>query len=159
MTLKIANSQIEMIVFDFDGVMTDNRVITFSDGREAVICSRSDGYGIALLKKEGFKMLVVSSETNSVVSERCKKLGINCQQAVIDKGKFLEQEAFTKGFTLDNIIFVGNDLNDLPAMELVGFSVCVADSHPEILKTADLVLKSKGGDGAVREFADLILRN
>lgn len=148
---------LDLLVFDFDGVMTDNQVIVFSDGSEAVKCNRSDGLGISLLKQSGIKMIVVSTETNPVVEARCKKLEIECFQGVKEKSEFLKNEVKKGGLSLENTIFVGNDVNDMSAMETVGYSVGVADSHPDIIEKADMVLNSKGGQGAVRELADLIL--
>ncbi len=158
MNAKKMPTPVDLIVFDFDGVMTDNQVIVFSDGSEAVKCNRSDGLGISMLKKSGIKMLVISTEVNDVVRERCKKLGLPCHNGVENKIAVLKKEAERMGVLLENTIFVGNDVNDLPAMNSVGYSVAVADSHKNVLKEADLILTEKGGKGAVRELADMILR-
>lgn len=149
---------IDLLVFDFDGVMTDNRVLVFEDGQEAVMCNRSDGLGIDMLKKSGVRVIVVSTEKNRVVAARCNKLGIEYHQGVDDKSEVVKSEAIKYGGTLEKTIYVGNDVNDLPAIEIVGYSIGVADSHHEILKNVDLILNSKGGNGAVREVADLILK-
>lgn len=148
---------LDLLVFDFDGVITDNRVLITSDGKEAVLCSRSDGLGISLLKQNGVRMIVVSTETNPIVEARCKKLEIECFQGVKEKSEFLKNEVKKRGLSLENTIFVGNDVNDMSAMEIVGYSVGVADSHPDIIEKADMILSSRGGQGAVRELADLIL--
>lgn len=155
--MKKFPSNIDLLIFDFDGVMTDNRVLVFDDGQEAVMCNRSDGLGIDMLKKSGVRVIVVSTEKNRVVAARCNKLGIDYHHGVDDKSEIVKKEALKNGGTLEQTVYVGNDVNDLPAIEIVGYSIGVADSHPKILKKVDLILNSKGGNGAVREVADLIL--
>ncbi len=102
-------------------------------------------------------MIVVSTEKNNVVAARCNKLGIEYHHSVDDKSEVVKNEAIKNGGTLEKTVYVGNDVNDLPAIEIVGYSIGVADSHPKVLKKVDLILNSKGGNGAVREVADLIL--
>ena len=149
---------IALVVFDFDGVFTDNRVWVTQDGLEAVACHRGDGMGLALLRARGIEAAVLSSESNPVVMARCQKLGLHCQQGLEDKGTALRLLAKETGVDLKNTIYLGNDVNDLECMRLAGFGVAVADSHPENLAQADLVLGERGGYGAVRELCDLILR-
>ncbi len=148
---------VKVLFLDFDGVMTDNRVWTDQDGRETVAASRGDGYGIQLLKKAGVETVVISKEKNPVVAARCRKLGIEYQQGIDDKTGILKREQAKRGVDPAETIFVGNDLNDLPAFPLVGWGVAVADAEPEVLRRADFVLSKKGGHGAVREICDLIL--
>jgi N-acylneuraminate cytidylyltransferase len=148
---------IRLVVLDFDGVLTDNRVFVLEDGREAVRCSRSDGMGVERLKQRGIKVIVLSKETNPVVTARCNKLGITCYQGIGDKAALFETLVFEQGATLDQVIYVGNDVNDLDCMRLSHSGVAVADAHPDILRAADWVLSKPGGDGAVRELSDLII--
>ena len=148
---------VKALFLDFDGVMTDNRVWTDQDGRETVAASRADGYGIVLLKKAGVDVVVISKEKNPVVAARCRKLGIEYQQGIDDKTDILKREQAKRGVDPAETIFVGNDLNDLPAFPLVGWGVAVADAEPEVLRKADFVLSKNGGHGAVREICDLIL--
>jgi YrbI family 3-deoxy-D-manno-octulosonate 8-phosphate phosphatase len=148
---------VQALVMDFDGVFTDNRVIVFQDGREAVICNRSDGWGIAQLRKSGLPMLILSTETNPVVQARADKLSIPCVHGIQDKGRALQAWLSSKDLDPDNIVYVGNDLNDLPCLELVGCPVAVADAHPRVIQQATLVLEHVGGDGALREICELIL--
>lgn len=155
--MKLNYDDIDLLIFDFDGVMTDNRVIVFDDGKEAVVCNRSDGLGIDMLRKKGVRVVVVSTEMNKVVAARSKKLGMECYQGVADKSEVVRRESLKNGKSLERTVYVGNDVNDLPAIEIVGYSIAVADSHPDILDKVDLVLNSSGGNGAVREVADLIL--
>jgi YrbI family 3-deoxy-D-manno-octulosonate 8-phosphate phosphatase len=147
----------QLVVFDFDGVHTDNRVVVFDDGREAVLCDRGDGMGISHLAKLKVNMLVLSTETNPVVKARCAKLKLECIHGSQDKASSLKAYCAAHNLRLDRTIFVGNDVNDLECMRTVGFAVAVADSHPNVLAQADLVLTHRGGFGAVREFCDLIL--
>lgn len=148
---------VKALFLDFDGVMTDNRVWTDQDGRETVAASRGDGFGILMLKKTGVNVTVISKERNPVVAARCKKLGIPYQQGIDDKTGILKREQAKLGVDPAETIFVGNDLNDLPAFPLVGWGVAVADAEPEVLRQADFVLSKNGGHGAVREICDLIL--
>lgn len=148
---------IELIVLDFDGVLTDNRVWVDQNGLERVAAHRGDGMGISRLKKAGFEIIVLSTETNPVVAARCEKLNIPVHQGIDEKGAALRTLLEERKVNPENVIYVGNDVNDLPCFPIVGCSVAVADSHPDILSHVDLVLKNKGGHGAVRELSDLIL--
>jgi len=145
------------IVFDFDGVLTDNLVLTFQDGTEAVSCSRSDGMGIEMLREAGIPMVVISKERNPVTTARCTKLGLEVAQGVEDKVSVMTSWLAQQQLDPKLTIYVGNDVNDLPCMRLVGCSVAVADSHPAVLAEADIVLPERGGNGAVRYLADTIL--
>lgn len=145
------------VVFDFDGVFTDNGVWTTQDGHESVRCDRSDGLGIGLLLRAGVPALVLSKERNPVVAARCAKLGIECRQGIDDKLPALRAWAREHGTDLDGLVYVGNDLNDVPCLEAVGLGVAVADAWPVALKAARLRLTRSGGAGAVRELCDLVL--
>lgn len=151
-------SAIKLLVLDFDGVMTDNRVLVDQDGREAVFCHRGDGYGIGLLKKAGIEVVVISMEPNPVVAARCRKLNIECILNCDDKLKALQQIAIARGLKPQNIAFVGNDINDLKCLQWVSLPVAVADAEPEVLEEAVYVTKRPGGFGAVREVAKRILK-
>jgi len=148
---------VELVVFDFDGVFTDNKVHVDETGRETVVCDRRDGLGIDHLRERGIPMLILSKERNSVVAARGRKLKIEVAAGCDDKATYLEKRLGREGIDPARVVYVGNDVNDLEAMGVVGFSAAPADSHPKVLKRADLVLSSRGGDGAVRELCDLIL--
>lgn len=152
-------SGIRVLILDFDGVMTDNRVMVMEDGREGVFCNRSDGLGIGMLRKQGFPIVVISTETNPVVSARCKKLKIPCTQGHEDKLAALKTVLEERGFSLAETAYLGNDVNDLPCLRVVGLPMAVADSYPEILAVAKLVTQRPGGYGAVREVTDMFLRH
>jgi YrbI family 3-deoxy-D-manno-octulosonate 8-phosphate phosphatase len=145
------------VVFDFDGVMTDNRVLTSQDGGEQVACDRSDGLGLSGLRKAGIRLQVISTEENPVVAARCAKLKIPCIQGVENKAHRLAQWLAEEGIDPARSIYVGNDRNDAGCMELVGCPVAVADAYPEASQRALIVLEREGGKGAVRELCDLIL--
>lgn len=149
--------RLELVVFDFDGVMTDNAALVDEHGRESVRVSRADGWGIARLRDAGMPMLVLSTEENAVVAARCAKLGLECVQGVRDKASALADLLAERAIDAARVAFVGNDVNDLGCLELVGFPVAVADAHPDLLARAVLVLPRDGGDGAVRAFCDLAL--
>lgn len=148
---------VEMLAFDFDGVMTDNRVLVFEDGREAVLCNRGDGMGLEMLAKAGVPLAVISKERNPVVGARCEKLKIPCLQGVEDKLTELTRIAAERGLPLAKVAFMGNDVNDLACMRAVGVAIAPEDSHPEALQAADIVTSAPGGFGAVREVCDLLL--
>ncbi|CAB4937537.1 MAG: HAD hydrolase family protein [Actinobacteria bacterium] len=148
---------VSAIVFDFDGVFTDNRVLTLQDGTEAVFCSRSDGMGIEMLRGVGMPMVVISKERNPVTTARCNKLGLEVVQGVDDKVPAMTAWLAERNLDLANTMYVGNDVNDLPCMRLVGCAVAVADAHHAVLAEADVVLPERGGNGALRFLADAIL--
>ena len=152
---ELAN--IRLLVLDFDGVLTDNRVWVFEDGREAVACNRSDGLGLSLLKRGHIDVIVLSTETNPVVSARCQKLGLDCFQGLQDKAVVLQDLVAERGLDMSQVAYVGNDVNDLECLHLAGYSIVVADAHPTMFDEADLVLNKKGGQGAVRELCDMLL--
>jgi YrbI family 3-deoxy-D-manno-octulosonate 8-phosphate phosphatase len=150
---------IKLLVMDFDGVLTDNRVWVNQDGVESVAANRSDSYGLGLLRVAGIESLVISKEINPVVAARCNKMKVPYLQGIDDKETALQKHLAENGMDAANVVFVGNDVNDLPAFRVVGWSVAVADALPEVLREADYILSSPGGHGAVRELCDLILNN
>lgn len=149
--------QVLLLVLDFDGVMTDDRVWVDESGRELTACHRGDGWGIARVRDAGVEVVVVSAERNAVVAARCEKLQVRCYQGLRDKGAVLRQLRAERSLPAQRVVFVGNDVNDLDCMRLAGCGVAVADAHPLVLEQADWILGSRGGHGAVREVCDLIL--
>lgn len=156
-TLLIRLREIHMLVLDFDGVLTDNRVLVLQDGTEGVFCSRSDGLGIDRIKQIDVPVIVISTEVNPVVSARCKKLKIDCIQGCSDKLAALIEESKKRSVPLANIAYLGNDVNDLECMQAVGFAACVRDAYPQLHSCAHYVTERTGGHGAVRELCDLII--
>ncbi len=147
---------ISFVVFDFDGVFTDNRVFVFEDGREAVACSRFDGLGLDLVRRLDIGMCIVSTETNPVVSARAKKLKIECHQGVENKKLKVQALLAAKKIEPTQLAYLGNDINDSEALEVAGLKVVVSDAWPAVMKAADVVLSRKGGEGAVREFCEML---
>jgi YrbI family 3-deoxy-D-manno-octulosonate 8-phosphate phosphatase len=152
---KKAIRQIRLVAFDFDGVFTDNMVYVLQDGSEAVRCNRSDGIGLQKLKKMGIKTVIISTESNPVVSARAQKLKMRCIQNCEDKGQTLKNVTRELGISLDEVAFVGNDINDRACLTCVGLAVVVQDAHPDVIPLATYQLNNSGGRGAVRELCDL----
>jgi YrbI family 3-deoxy-D-manno-octulosonate 8-phosphate phosphatase len=148
---------VQLVVFDFDGVMTDNKVIVSEDGDEAVVADRGDGWGIARLRDASVPMAVLSTEEHPVVAARCRKLQIECHQGLADKAAYLRELLADRELDPEAVVYAGNDVNDLEAMRVVGWPVAVADAHPDVLAVARIVLTRPGGRGAVRELCDGLL--
>jgi YrbI family 3-deoxy-D-manno-octulosonate 8-phosphate phosphatase len=153
--------EVKLLVLDFDGVITDNRVWTDEEGREMVSALRSDSLRVRALKDAGVGVFILSSEINPVVAARARKMGAESLQGVgvHEKGRELRGLLEARRIDPASVVYVGNDLNDLPCFEIAGWSVAVADAFPEVLRVADYVTSRPGGAGAVREVCDLILRN
>jgi YrbI family 3-deoxy-D-manno-octulosonate 8-phosphate phosphatase len=150
--------RVRAVVFDFDGVFTDNKVHLSESGQETVVCDRSDGAGIAMLRAAGVAPVVISAEVNPVVKRRCEKLQIPCLHGIGDKWQALRNWLEVNAMEAADIVYVGNDTNDLACLRLAGCGVVVADAHPDVLPAARVVLDSPGGRGAVREVCDLVIR-
>ncbi|MFZ4439034.1 MAG: Gfo/Idh/MocA family protein [Syntrophales bacterium] len=149
---------VSAVVFDFDGVMTDNRAWIDGQGHEQVAVNRSDGLGLATLQRESnIKILVMSTETSATVSARCQKLGIPFMQGISDKANALKNWMQERAIDPSQVVYVGNDINDLPCFSIVGCAIAPADAHHEVLGRADIVLIKQGGQGAVREICDLLV--
>ncbi len=153
--------KIDLIICDFDGVLTDNRVWVDQDGRESVAAFRSDSLRVKELRSIGIEVMILSSEPNPVVRARAKKMGVESIHGIgiNDKGRVMRDVLAQKKVQAANVIYIGNDINDLPCFEVAGWSVAVADAFPEVLRAADHVLVRTGGHGALRELCDLLLKN
>jgi N-acylneuraminate cytidylyltransferase len=151
--------KVELVVFDFDGVMTDNRVWVDADGRELVSANRGDGWGVARLKETGVQVVVLSRETDPVVAARCRKLGIEAIQGIKDKEKTLRELMESRGIDANKTIYLGNDVNDVVCFPLVACALVVEDAHPDAKARADITLTKRGGQGAVRELCDILIKN
>jgi YrbI family 3-deoxy-D-manno-octulosonate 8-phosphate phosphatase len=152
--------KIKLVVTDFDGVLTDGRVWIDENGRETVAATRSDSMRIKQLRERGIEVMILSSEVNPVVSARAKKMNIDAihGMGLNEKGDALKKFLAEKNIDASQVVYLGNDFNDLPCYEIAGWSVAVADAYPEVLRAADHVLKTNGGFGALRELSDLILK-
>jgi len=149
---------VKLVVFDFDGVMTDNRVWVDADGHEFIAAYRSDSVGLHALRDAGIDSVVLSTETDRAVEARCRKIGIDVMQGVKDKAERLTNFLAERGIDPAQVVYIGNDINDLPCFPLVGCAVAVADAMPDVLHAADLVLTQSGGFGAVREICERIVK-
>jgi len=149
-------ASVRLLVFDFDGVFTDNMVYVSEEGVESVRCWRGDGLGLSRLREVQVESMIVSTEVNPVVSARARKLRIACMQGVPDKAAALRAACLERAVPLECAGFVGNDINDIPAFEIAGLPICVADAHPEVDSYALYRTKLPGGHGAVREVCDMV---
>jgi len=152
-------NNIKLIVYDFDGVMTNNKVYVDQNGNETVQVNRADGLGISEIKKLGIEQIIISTETNPVVSTRANKLGINCLQGIENKKAALIEYCKNNNFDLQNVAYVGNDINDKEVMEIAGTTYCPSDAHKSIQIISDYILNTKGGDGVIRELLDIRTNN
>jgi N-acylneuraminate cytidylyltransferase len=153
--------KIDMIICDFDGVLTDNRVWVDQHGTEFVAAFRSDSMRVKELRAIGIEVMIISSEPNRVVEARAKKMGVEAIHGVgiYDKGRVLREVLERKNLKAENVVYIGNDLNDLACFEVAGWAVAVADAYPEVLRVADFVLTKTGGHGALRELCNILLKN
>jgi 3-deoxy-D-manno-octulosonate 8-phosphate phosphatase (KDO 8-P phosphatase) len=146
--------RVRFAFFDFDGVFTDNRVWVSEQGDELLAFSRSDGLGLRRLDEVGVGYLIVSMEQNPIVGARARKLRADCVQGVDDKLSVVRERSEAAGVALEQVAFVGNDINDAECLGAVGVPVVPADAWPEVVPLARWVLSRHGGAGCVREFCD-----
>ena len=157
MLKKILLDEIDVFIFDFDGVLTNNLVHLDESGKEWVTCSRADGLAFDVLHKLKKPVFILSTERNPVVTARAKKLKVPVIQGITNKVNAFISLLETKGFDLNRVLYVGNDLNDYGVMQMCGYAICPADAHPRIKELAIVVLLSSGGTGVVRELLEDIL--
>jgi len=148
---------IDAFIFDFDGVLTNNLVHLDQNGKESVSCSRADGLAFDVLRKLDKPVFILSTENNPVVTMRARKLKIPVVQGVDNKVEAIKKLVNKNSYNLKNILYVGNDLNDYLVMQLCGYTICPADSHSKIKEISDVVLKTNGGNGVVRELLEDLL--
>jgi N-acylneuraminate cytidylyltransferase len=151
---KLSNSKIPKILFtDFDGCLTDDRVWLNQEGEEFVAANRKDGLAIKRLKNLGIQVVIASTETNKVVLARGNKMGVEVLQGLADKAEAIEQCLKQKNLSWSDVWYIGNDVNDLEAIERAYLSICPADAVKKVRKTVDIVLKTNGGRGILSEIA------
>ena len=154
--MKISLDNIDVFVFDFDGVLTNNLVQIDENGKESVSCSRADGLAFDVLRKLNKSVYILSTEKNPVVLARAKKLKVKVLQGIKNKADTLSILSESKEYDLSRILYVGNDLNDFHAMKICGYSACPIDSHIKIKELSNIVLHTRGGEGVVRELLEEI---
>lgn len=156
--MKEALSKIRCLILDVDGTMTDGGVYLDSEGTEMKKFSIRDGAGILLLREAGVLPVILTGRESLCVTLRARELGIQqVYQGVKDKKEFLERFQKEQNLFRQETAYLGDDLNDLAAMSLAGISACPSDAATGVLSRCSLVLKARGGEGAVREFAELVL--
>jgi 3-deoxy-D-manno-octulosonate 8-phosphate phosphatase (KDO 8-P phosphatase) len=146
--------KIKLIVLDFDGVLTNNKVYINEHGEEFVSCSRGDGIAFDALRKLQIETIILSTESNKVVSSRAKKLQVEAIQNIANKRDKLLEIIEQRQLNKDEVIFVGNDVNDIDAMTMCDISFCPSDSHYLVKNTARIVLDAKGGNEIMREIIE-----
>jgi YrbI family 3-deoxy-D-manno-octulosonate 8-phosphate phosphatase len=150
--------KLEMLVMDFDGVLTDDRVWVDESGHEMIAARRGDALGLRMFReKTSVKVFVLSREANPVVAARCRKMNIPYRQGVMDKKSILLELLRQESVDPTRAIYIGNDIVDLPCFPIVACAIAPADAHPDVLQQADIILERKGGRGAVRELCDRLL--
>lgn len=154
MLKKINIKSIDLIIYDFDGVMTDNRVLINEDGKESVFCNRSDGLAISRIKQMRIPQIIISTEINKVVKVRAKKLGIPVIHCIDDKESVVKKYCNENNIDLEKVIFIGNDINDLDIMRAVGYPIAPSNASREIKNIAKIVTVAKGSYGVIRELLD-----
>ncbi|MEL6893116.1 MAG: HAD hydrolase family protein [Actinomycetota bacterium] len=150
-------SGVRAIVTDFDGVHTDDRAVVDENGLESAVVSRSDGMGVGRARRTGLPMLILSTERAPIVERRAEKLGVDCISGCDDKVPELERWLREQSIDPADVVYVGNDVNDLGCLQLVGHPVIVADAHPTLLQEGFATTARSGGDGALREVLDAVL--
>lgn len=148
---------IDAVVLDFDGTQTDDRVLIDADGRETVSVHRGDGLGIAALRRAGVPLLILSTEQNPVVAARAHKLRVPVLHGIDRKDLALKQWCDEQSIAPERVMYVGNDVNDLPCFALAGWPVAVASAHDSVRAAARAVTTTPGGFGAIREIAAWLL--
>lgn len=149
-------ASVQLVAFDFDGVFTDNTVYVSQEGVESVRCWRSDGLGLTRMRKLGVHAFILSTEANPVVMARAIKLKMPCKQSIEDKAAAILETCRELGVDPLRTMFVGNDINDIPAFKVVGLPVAVGDAYPEVFPHVLYRTQKSGGQGAVREICDLV---
>jgi N-acylneuraminate cytidylyltransferase len=151
---KLRNSKIPKILFtDFDGCLTDDRVWLNHEGEEFVAANRKDGLAVKRLKNFGIQVVIASTETNKVVLARGNKMGVDVLQGLTDKAEAIEEYLKQKNLPWNDVWYIGNEVNDLGAIERACLSLCPADAVKKVRKTVDIVLKTNGGRGILSEIA------
>ncbi len=157
MKSKLNKIQKPKILFtDFDGCLTDDRVWLNQEGEEFVAANRKDGLAIKRFKNLGIQVVIASTETNKVVLARGNKMGVEVLQGLADKAEAIDQYLKEKNLSWNDVWYIGNDVNDLGAIEKAILSISPADAVKKVRKTVDVILKTNGGYGILSEIASLL---
>jgi len=159
-TIQSRTKKIKLLLLDVDGVLTDGRIILDGRGNESKAFHVRDGHGIKLAQKAGIMIGIITGRRSEVVELRARELGIReVHQGVLDK--IIVYDALIEKYKLrdDEVAYIGDDIVDMDIFHRAGIAVAVADSEPAIKSHVDLVTKTSGGRGAVREFINILLKN
>jgi len=152
--MNLNKKKIDVIFTDFDGVLTDNKFYLDANGDESVRLNRSDGLAFDYLNKIKIPIYIISTEKNSIVKTRAKKLKVKCHSGVSDKKKLIIKLCNKNKYSLSKSIYIGNDVNDLSSIKLCNYSFCPKDSNKIIKKNSKVVMNVKGGEGVIRYLVD-----
>lgn len=156
---NILFQQITCFIFDIDGVLTDGTVLVLENGVQARLMNVKDGYALQLAVKKGYRVMIVSGAAASPAIDRLNKLGItDVNVGVTDKEKFVADFMAAQNLAKESILFMGDDMPDLPVMPLVGIPSCPADAVEELKQAAAYVAVANGGKGCVREVIEKVLK-
>jgi 3-deoxy-D-manno-octulosonate 8-phosphate phosphatase (KDO 8-P phosphatase) len=151
--------KVKMILLDVDGVLTDGSIIYSSNCGEIKVFNAQDGYGIVRAIELGLKVGIITGRESEIIKRRANELGISdLIQNAIDKVKPFEELSKKYGFDKEEFCYVGDDILDIPLLKIVGFSAAPSNARSEVKRIADYVASSSGGNGAVREIIDFILK-
>lgn len=151
--------RIKLLLLDVDGVLTSGHIIYSNAGVETKAFNVKDGLGIRLLMNAGIDIGIVTGRSSEALSQRCNDLGITLiYDGIKEKGAILDTILSRTGLSADEIAFIGDDLPDISLLNKVGVSIAVADAHENVKKSVDIITHKKGGDGAVRELCEMILK-
>ncbi len=153
-------AQIELVIFDVDGVFSDGRIYLSNSGEELKAFHTRDGFGVKALLNAGLELAVITGRKSTLLENRMSALGVTRVYQGVDNKVVAYKELLQQlNLKPQQVAYIGDDMVDLPVMKQVGFSVCVADGHPYVKQNVDLITYTQGGFGAVRELADLILQS
>ena len=159
MQLREIIKNIKFLVLDVDGVLTDGSLYYNKDGEALKRFHVRDGQGIKLAQSYDLEIAVISARECEIVNSRCNELGIkHIYQHCYDKAKKINELAKELKITLKEIAYIGDDILDVPPLEIVGLPICPKDAHPSVRSCAKIITEAKGGAGCVREIIDLILK-
>lgn len=159
MDIEELAAKIKLVVFDVDGVLTDGRLILGENGNEYKIFHVRDGHGLVMLLTTACEVAVITARSSNIVANRMAELGIQyVYQGQKNKANALLDLVAKLNINVENVAYVGDDVIDLPAMTKVGLPIAVADAHPTVIEHALWISEKKGGQGAVREVCELIMK-
>ena len=157
-SLTASLQKIKLLALDVDGVLTDGSIYISPAGEVFKGFNAKDGMGISCALRSGLQIAVITGRQSPIVERRCEELGITLlQQGVKDKRLALQQMAQKLGLVREEIAYMGDDLNDIPAFKASGLNLVPADAAIEVMAVADIITKASGGRGAVREAISMIL--